>query len=138
MAAAAVVRIRMNAGGIMKKVSMLLAVLGCAAAFGAQADCVYPPAPAALPDGKTASEAEMVEGMKSVKAYDKAVNDYLTCLDGEKQQKIGSMGADAPKEQIQQINAIHSKKYNAAVDELEQRAANFNEQVRAFKNRSKG
>ena len=106
--------------------------------FQAQAECTYPQAPAALPDGKTATEAEMVEGMKAVKAYDKAVNDYLACLDNEKQSTLTSMGPDASKEQVQQINSIHSKKYNAAVQELEQRAANFNEQVRAYKNRSKG
>ncbi|MET0988769.1 MAG: hypothetical protein ABW034_25555 [Steroidobacteraceae bacterium] len=105
--------------------------------FQAQAECTYPQAPAALPDGKTATEAEMVEGMKAVKAYDKAVNDYLACLDNEKQSTLSSMGPDAPKDQVQQINAIHSKKYNAAVQELEQRAANFNEQVRAYKERNK-
>ncbi|MET0659499.1 MAG: hypothetical protein ABW110_15235 [Steroidobacteraceae bacterium] len=122
----------------MKKVCALLAMVGCMVAFQAQAECVYPQAPAALPDGKTATEAEMVEGMKTVKAYDKAVNDYLACLDNEKQSTLSSMGPDAPKEQVQQINSIHSKKYNAAVQELEQRAANFNEQVRAYKNRNKG
>lgn len=119
------------------KIAPLVALVGCITIFQAHADCTYPPAPAALPDGKTASEAEMVEGMKAVKAYDKAVNDYLTCLDSEKQAQLNSMGPDAPKEQIQQINEIHSKKYNAAVEELEQRAANFNEQVRAFKSRNK-
>jgi hypothetical protein len=119
------------------RIAPLLAVIGCTVFFQAHADCTYPPAPASLPDGKTASEAEMVEGMKSVKAYDKAVNEYLACLDTEKQAQLESMGPDAPKEQIQQINAIHSKKYNAAVQELEQRAANFNEQVRTFKNRGK-
>jgi hypothetical protein len=124
-------------GGTMKKSSLLLAALAGFVALGAQAECVYPAAPSQLPDGKTATEPEMVEGMKAVKAYDKAVNDYLACLDTEKQAKLDSMGADAPKEQIQQINAIHSKKYNAAVQELEQRAANFNEQVRAFKGRNK-
>ena len=121
----------------MKKVCALLALCGCMVVFQAQAECTYPQAPAALPDGKTATEAEMVEGMKAVKAYDKAVNDYLACLDNEKQSTLTSMGPDASKEQVQQINSIHNKKYNAAVQELEQRAANFNEQVRAYKNRSK-
>src|SRR5262245_33548503 len=115
----------MNPGGTMKKICALLAMVGCMAAIHAQAECTYPPAPAKLPDGKTATEAEMVAGMQAVKSYDKAVNEYLTCLDSEKQATLDSMGPDAPKEQIQQVNAIHSKKYNAAVQELEQRAANF-------------
>ena len=107
------------------------------AAIQAHAECLYPHAPSALPDGKTATEAEMLEGMKAVKAYDKAVNEYLSCLDNEKQATLSAMGPEAPKDQIQQINSIHNKKYNAAVQELEQRAANFNEQVRAYKDRDK-
>ena len=121
----------------MKNIYALLAVCGCMTMFQAQAECTYPQAPAALPNGKTATEAEMVAGMQAVKAYDKAVNEYLACLDNEKQATITSMGADAPKDQLEQINSIHNKKYNAAVQELEQRAANFNEQVRAYKNRNK-
>jgi predicted outer membrane protein len=127
-----------HVGDFMKQMYALLAMVGCMAAIQAHAECVYPPAPAALPDGKTASEAEMVAGMQAVKAYDKAVNEYLACLDTEKQAALSSMGTDAPKDQIQQVNSIHSKKYNAAVQELEQRAANFNEQVRAYKGRDKG
>lgn len=122
----------------MKKIYALLAALGCAATLQAQAECVYPQAPPALPDGKTATEAEMVAGMQAVKAYDKAVNDYLSCLDTEKQANLDSIGPEASKDQIKQINSMHSKKHNAAVQELEARAANFNEQVRAFKGRSKG
>ena len=124
-------------GDLMKKAPLAFAILGCVALAGAHAECVYPPAPTALPDGKTATEAEMMAGMQAVKAYDKAVNEYLSCLDAEKQQRLEAMGPDAPKEQIRQINAIHSKRYNAAVSELEQRAAQFNEQVRIYKNRSK-
>jgi hypothetical protein len=126
-------------GGIdMKKVCTLVAIAaGCFAFVQAQAECTYPPAPAALPDGRSATEAEMVAAMQSVKQYDTAVNDYLSCLENETQASIQAAGADAPKEQIAQIKAIQSKKHNAAVQELESRAANFNEQVRAFKNRSK-
>jgi hypothetical protein len=111
---------------------------GCLAIAQAHAECIYPPAPAKLPDGKTATREEMLAGMQAVKDYDKAVNEYLACLDNEKQAALNAVGPDAPKAQIQQIHAIHNKKYNAAVQELEQRAANFNEQVRAYKNREKG
>jgi hypothetical protein len=121
----------------MKQVATVLAILGCAAFAPAQAECRYPRAPTTLPDGKTATEAEMMKGMQDVKAYDKAVNEYLSCLDAEKQKQLTALGPDAPKEQIQQINAIHAKRYNAAVTDLEQRAALFNEQVRIYKNRNK-
>jgi hypothetical protein len=51
--------------------------------------------------------------------------------------RIEAAGADAPAEQIEQIKAIHTKRHNAAVEELEASAAQFNEQVKVFKERTK-
>lgn len=104
----------------------------------ANAECVYPQAPAAMPDGNTATEAEMVAGMKAVKEYNAAVTAYLSCLDMEMQSRITEAGPDAPSDQIVQIKSIHSKRHNAAVEELETHATRFNEQVRAYKARAKG
>jgi hypothetical protein len=114
---------------------MLAAML---AAGYANAECVYPKAPASMPDGKTATEEEMVAGMKSVKEYNAAVTAYLNCLETEMQTRITEAGPDAPSDQIVQIKSIHSKRHNAAVEELEAHAARFNEQVRAYKARAKG
>jgi hypothetical protein len=114
---------------------MLAAIL---ATGYANAECVYPKAPASLPDGKTATEEEMVAGMKSIKEYNAAVTAYLNCLETEMQTRITEAGPDAPSDQIVQIKSIHSKRHNAAVEELEAHAARFNEQVRAYKARAKG
>lgn len=103
-------------------------------AGAAQAECVYPRAPANLPDGATATEDEMVTGMKTVKAYNEQVNAYLTCLETEKNTRIEAAGTDSAAEQIK---AIHTKRHNAAVEELEATAAQFNEQVKVFKERTK-
>jgi hypothetical protein len=104
----------------------------------ANAECVYPKAPTSMPDGKTATEEEMIAGMKAVKEYNAAVTAYLNCLETEMQARITEAGPDAPADQIVQIKSIHSKRHNAAVEELEAHAARFNEQVRAYKARSKG
>lgn len=104
----------------------------------ANAECVYPKAPASMPDGKTATEDEMIAGMKAVKEYNAAVTAYLNCLETEMQARIAEAGPEAPADQIAQIKSIHSKRHNAAVEELEAHAARFNEQVRAYKAKSKG
>ena len=106
-------------------------------ATAAQAECNYPKSPANLPDGNSATQDQMVEGMKQVKEYNGAVTAYLACLEQEMNARIEAAGPDAPAEQIEQIKAIHNKRHNAAVDELEQTAARFNEQVKTFKGREK-
>ena len=106
-------------------------------AAAAQAECTYPKAPANLPDGHSATQEQMVEGMKQVKTYNGQVTEYLGCLEQEMNARVEAAGPDAPAEQIEQIKAIHNKRHNAAVDELEQTASRFNEQVKAFKAREK-
>jgi len=103
----------------------------------ANAECVYPKAPAGMPDGQTATEAEMLDGMKAVKAYNGEVTAYLNCLDLEMQARLDAAGAEAPADQVAQIKAIQAKRHNAAVEELEAHAARFNEQVKAYKARDK-
>ena len=99
------------------------------------AECTYPRAPTGLPDGATATQDEMVTGMTTIKEYNKAVTAYLNCLESEMTARIEAAGADAPPEQIEQIKAIHTKRHNAAVEELEANADRFNEQVKVYKAR---
>jgi hypothetical protein len=115
--------------------ALLLAGLLSAGAAGAE--CVYPKAPSNVPDGATATQEQMVAGMKAVKEYNTAVTDYLTCLEQEMNARVEAAGADAPPDQIEQIKAIHNKRHNAAVEELEAHAARFNEQVKVYKAREK-
>ena len=79
----------------------------------------------------------MVSGMKAIKEYNNQVTDYLGCLETEMNTRIEAAGADAPAEQVEQIKAIHTKRHNAAVEELEATAARFNEQVKVYKSREK-
>lgn len=95
----------------------------------AQADCAFPKAPASIPDGKTASEAEMLEAMAAFKAYNDEVNAFGKCLEEETKSKAAGTA------QLMQLKTMQTKKLNAAVDELQAKAKLFNEQVRIFKSR---
>lgn len=101
-----------------------------AVSFAAHADCPYPKAPASIPNGATASEQEMLTAMNAFKAYDADVKAFGTCLEQETKEK------SAGTAQLMQLKAMQTKKINAAVDELQSKAREFNEQVRVFKARS--
>ena len=110
---------------------------GLLTAVAANAECSYPKAPAGLPDGTTATQEEMVTGMKAIKEYNAQVTSYLSCLEGEMNTRNEAAGPDAPADQVEQIKAIHTKRHNAAVEELESTASRFNEQVKVYKSREK-
>jgi len=120
-----------------KQIKLALTLAGLLASSVAAADCLYPKPPASMPDGATATEEQMVTGMKDVKEYNNQVTAYLSCLEMEMNARIEAAGADAPADQVAQIKAIHTKRHNAAVEELEAHAARFNEQVKAYKARGK-
>jgi hypothetical protein len=103
----------------------MLAALAVAYAVSltAHADCVLPPAPSKIPDGKTASEQEMVTAMQTLKEYNGDVDTYLKCLEFETKQNRMS-------------NGEQEKMHNQAVDTLTKVASKFNEQVRTFKSKS--
>ncbi len=98
-------------------------------AASAQAECAFPKAPASIPDGKTATEAEMVAAMTAFKTYNEEVTAFGNCLDEEMNNR------SAGSAQLMQLKTMKTKKLNAAVDELQTKAKQFNEQVRIFKAR---
>ena len=86
--------------------------------------CEYPEK-VAVPNGNSASEQEMLDGQRAVKTYMAAMQDYLDCIDAE---------TDAESEETtDEQRAMLISKHNAAVDEMEQVAQAFNDEVRAFK-----
>jgi hypothetical protein len=98
--------------------------------IAAHADCTYPKPPALMPDGKTASESEMIDAMRAFKAYNDEVAAFGSCLDEETKNKA------AGTVQLMQLKTLQMKKHNAAVDELQSKARLFNEQVRIYKSRA--
>ena len=121
----------------MKMRSITVLITSVLLSAAANAECVYPKAPGNAPDGLTATEQEMLDGMKAVKDYNERVSSYLECLEKEMNARLEAAGPDASPDQIAQIKTIHSKHHNAAVEELEAHAARFNEQVKAYKERDK-
>jgi hypothetical protein len=101
----------------------------------ASADCTYPRAPGGFPDGATATQEQMLDARNAFQAYNEKVTAYLKCLETEMGARIEAAGPQAPPEQIEQIKAIHTKRHNAAVDELQAIAERFNEQVKVYKAR---
>jgi hypothetical protein len=115
-----------------REMNRKLLTLGAALAFAAcaataQAECAFPKPPASIPDGKTASEAEMVAAMQAFKAYNEEVNAFGACLEDETKSKAAGTA------QLMQLKTMQSKKHNAAIDELQAKAKLFNEQVRIYK-----
>jgi predicted outer membrane protein len=115
----------MNTVALLRFVVVMSLVL----AGSAQAECAFPKAPATIPDGKTASEAEMLAAMQAFKAYNEEVNSFGSCLDAETKEKSAGTG------QLMQLKTMQAKKLNAAISELQAKAKDFNEQVRIFKSR---
>ncbi len=101
-----------------------------------RADCPYPAAPDKLPDGSSATLEEMVAGQKAVRAYDKAINDYVSCIDGELNAAIAKGGDQLKPQQKADMQHVEAQKHNAAIDQLQSIADRFNEQVKVFKART--
>ncbi|MBJ7416580.1 MAG: hypothetical protein JHC88_14210 [Niveispirillum sp.] len=101
----------------MKKAILSTAVAMILFAGAAQAACEQGDPPT-LPDGATASETQMADAVKAVKAYIAATEEYQACLTAEG--KRGKMDIES---------------YNKSTERMEKLAANFNKQLKAFKGR---
>lgn len=92
--------------------------------------CDYPGRPD-IPIGSMASKDEMLAGQRSVKAYMAAMEEYLACIDQEEKDAVAALEDPSDDELANRESAI-TKKYNAAVQDMELTAARFNEQVQAY------
>jgi hypothetical protein len=115
----------------MKKLSCLLALAMLTSP--AWADCSYPKKPTKIPDGKSATRDEMVGAQKVVKQYQSDMSTYLTCLKAEHDASIAKDAATLTDAQKQTMNTRFTQRNDAAVDEEQEVAERFNEQLRAFK-----
>lgn len=89
-----------------------------------------------IPDGTTATKEEMIAGQRGVKTYMGAMEAYLSCIEAAEQETVAG-GDTADEASRQQKIDMLNKKYNAAVEEMNLVAEQFNAQVRAYKDRSK-
>lgn len=91
----------------------------CLSAQGAMA-CDAPVFNADIPNGKTASEAEMGQAQAAVKEYVSAGEAYIACLENQ------GMGG----------SSTYINQRNATIDEMEKVAALFNRQLRHYRKNS--
>jgi hypothetical protein len=85
-----------------------------------------------MPDGATANKEAMIAGQKDVKTYMAAMENYLACIESEEAAAVlalGDVDADTKRQRAEMFN----KKYNAAVEQMNLVAEEFNAQVRAYK-----
>ena len=113
-----------------------LAIAASLSAGYVHAACVYPKPPTNIPDGNTATLEEMKAAQQAVKQYDKDINAYVACLKLEHDEAIAKAGDQLTEEQKREMERMQIQKHNAAIEELENVAARFNEQVRVFKARN--
>jgi hypothetical protein len=121
----------------MKSLPAVVAIAVTVFAPAAYADCTYPPAPSNLPDGSTATLAQMLAAQKTVQSYNEQMTAYLSCIKLERDSRVAQAGAKLTKQQKQELEAIEIQKNNAAVDQLHSVADQFNNQVKIFKARDK-
>jgi opacity protein-like surface antigen len=121
----------------MKSLLAAVALAAAALAPAAYADCTYPQPPGHLPDGNTATLAEMLAAQKVVQSYNEQMTAYLSCIKLERDSRVAAAGDKLTKQQKQELEAIEIQKNNAAVDQLHSVADQFNAQVKIYKARDK-
>jgi hypothetical protein len=121
----------------MKKISFLV-VLAAVLPVAAWAECTYPKKPAKAPDGNRATRDEMVAANKVQKQYQSDVTGYLKCLKDEHEATLAKIdpAAKNAEDEKKKLTPRWEKKNDAAVDEAQDVADRFNEQLNAFKAKS--
>lgn len=104
--------------------AMGLCCLFLAGVSHAQMACTMPESPT-VPNGRTATEQELIATVAEIKTFQAALADYRECLEAEE----AGLGEEVTPEQQQSF----VKSFNDSVDEEEAVAAEFNEAVGAFK-----
>ena len=95
--------------------------------------CDYPEH-VTIPNGGSATKDEMVAGQRGVKKFMADMEEYLACIEDE--DKLDRAGIEEPDPIVNaQRDEMLIKKHNAAVEDMEKVAAQFNEEVRDYKAR---
>jgi len=88
------------------------------------AACDRPEAPT-LPDGKSASKEQMIEGQQAVKAFMGSNEAYLECLT-----KVAQDAVETDSEEQKQARLAE---YNASVEAMQTVASGFNQAIKDYK-----
>lgn len=112
-----------------------LAITSIALWFGsAEAACTRPEAKFTIPDGASATEAEMKTATQALLKLDQDVGEYLRCIKGDTSQ--ATVGKD--QQTREQLLKDYVASHNAATDELAGLADCFNAQLETFRSTKGG
>ena len=111
----------------MNILRFLFALLALAGSTHAFAECETPPE-VSVPAGGEATQDEMIAAQSGVREYMAQMDEYLTCLDVERQVAVEDAAGEDEESIIQMYNQMH----NDGVTLMEELAAEFNEQREAF------
>jgi len=114
------------------KLLLTAAGLAALAVSPAYANCTYPHAPSHIPDGNVATMAQMLKAQKAVRAYNTHMMTYLHCIKHQQDQAIIKASTKLTKKQIKAMEKMEVQKNNAAVDQLQTVANQFNAQVKIY------
>ncbi|MGA8204286.1 MAG: hypothetical protein WB812_07170 [Woeseiaceae bacterium] len=118
----------------MIKTILRLAITNCIVfALPAAFACDYPDRPH-IPDGSTATKAELLQAKNDVQDYLASVDEYLRCVEADERAKVEAMDNPGP-DVIKEHDEALSKKFDAANEEKALVGEQFNQQVRAYNKR---
>ena len=113
----------------IKIVGTVFVLASAQAAFA----CDYP-ARIDIPNGSTATKEDMLQGQRDVKVFVADMETYLECIVEEEKVARAAMEKLSSNDEQQREDMLN-KKYNAGVDDMERRAAQFNVEVQAYRGR---
>jgi hypothetical protein len=116
---------------IMKNYIKLVCSVSLLFGAGSALACDYP-SRVSIPNGTTATKEDMLEGQRGVKAFVANMEIYLECIVDEEKLARAALEELSPEDEQQREDMLN-KKYNAAVDEMERLAAQFNVEVQAYR-----
>ncbi|MEQ9561954.1 MAG: hypothetical protein RLN69_05490 [Woeseiaceae bacterium] len=117
----------------MNSINQVIAMSALALLAQSGFACEYP-ANVSMVNGTTATKEEMIATQAAVKKYVADMEAYLTCIVDE-EKSARALISDIETEEEQQREEMLNKKYNAAVEQMERVAAEFNSEVQAYKAR---
>jgi hypothetical protein len=118
----------------MNKIFVISTSIAIMMAASSAIACDYPKR-VKVPNGASATKEDMLAGQSSVKAYVAEMEEYLACIADEEAATLATMTDLSDEERLNRDAAL-TKKHNAAVEEMELVAAEFNEAVREYKAQS--
>jgi hypothetical protein len=98
------------------------------------AACPLATAPS-VPDGSTASHAQMIAARTAFQSYDAATNAYTKCVDSAVDRLKSELRGKASPAELQRLQNFGTSAHNTAVDQDQAVADKFNGQIRIFKAR---